>query len=140
MSAPLHDIGYHRPRRSRGEGLVEIAGKALNEAVVLVQTELRLLRAEVAEKLIFSAFSAALIAAGALLLMATIVLLLQAAIAALVAYGLSWPVAILLVAAFTLVAGAGLIWLGLNNLKLERLAPSKTIAQLQKDANLTNME
>lgn len=140
LSAPSYDIGDRRPRRVRGKGVVAVAGEAFNDIVILLQTELRLLRAEVAEKLAISAFSALLIAAGALLMMATIVLLLQAAIAALVAYGLSWPIAILLVAACTLLTGAGLIWFGFNNLTLDRLAPSKTIAQLQKDAELTNME
>lgn len=77
---------------------------------------------------------AALIGLGLVLLMATIVLMLQAAIAGLVAYGISWPIAILLVAGVTLVVGAGLIWLGMNRLSMNRLAPSKTFDQLQKDA------
>ena len=83
--------------------------------------------------------SAALIGAGALLLMATIVLLLQAAVAGLVAYGFSWSVAILIVAAATLLGGASLIWVGLNRLSMARLAPSKTLDQLQKDSNIANM-
>jgi hypothetical protein len=83
--------------------------------------------------------SAALIGAGALLLMATIVLLLEAAIAGLVAYGLSWPVAILIIAAQTLLGGTGLVWVGFNRLSMARLAPSKTLDQLQKDSNITNM-
>jgi hypothetical protein len=117
-----------------------IGREAFNDIITLLQTELQLLRAEISEKLAFSALSASLIAAGALLLMATIVLLLQAAIAGLVVYGLSWPVAILLVALASLLIGAALVWSGLNNLTLERLAPSKTLTQLQKDANLTNRD
>ena len=70
--------------------------------------------------------------------MATVVLLLQVAITGLVAYGFSWPVAILIVAAITLIAGAGLVWLGINRLSLVRLAPSKTLDQLQKDSNIAN--
>jgi hypothetical protein len=103
-----------------------------------LQTELKLLRAEISEKLTFTALSAALIGGGALLLMATIVLLLEAAITGLVAYGFSWPVATLIGAAVTLIAGAGLIWLGINRLSLVRLAPSKTLDQLQKDSNIAN--
>ncbi|MFZ0400418.1 MAG: phage holin family protein [Pseudolabrys sp.] len=118
---------------------MDLAGDALKEIGVLIQTELQLLRAEVSEKLTFTAWSAALIGAGALLLMATVVLLLQAAIAGLVAYGLSWPVAILIIAAATLLVGAGLIWFGINRLSLDRLAPSKTIDQLQKDSTIANM-
>jgi len=117
---------------------VDLAGDAMTEIATLVQTELQLLRAEISEKLTFTALSAALIGGGALLLVATIVLLLQAAVTGLVADGFSWPVATLLVAAVTLVAGAGLIWLGINRLSLVRLAPSKTLDQLQKDSNVAN--
>jgi uncharacterized membrane protein YqjE len=102
----------------------------------LVQTELQLLRAEIFEKLTFTALSAALIGGGALLLMATIVLLLQVAVTGLVADGFSWPVATLIVGAVTLVAGAGLIWRGIDRLSLVRLARSKTLDQLQKDSNV----
>jgi hypothetical protein len=128
-----------RPARARDKGVVDLAGDALKEIGVLIQTELQLLRAEISEKLTFTAWSAALIGTGALLLMATIVLLLQAAIAGLVAYGFSWPVAILIIAAATLLVGAGLIWFGSNRLSLDRLAPSKIIDQLQKDSTIANM-
>lgn len=126
-----------RPARAKDKGVVDLAGDALKEIAILIQTELQLLRAEIFEKLTFTALSVALIGAGALLLMATIVLLLQAAVAGLVAYGFSWPVAALTIAAITLLAGAWLIWLGVNRLSFARLAPSKTLDQLQKDSTLT---
>ena len=132
-------VSRRRPARERDKGVVDLAGDALKEIGVLIQTELQLLRAEISEKLTFTAWSAALIGAGALLLMATVVLLLQAAIAGLVAYGLSWPVAILIIAAATLLVGAGLIWFGISRLSLDRLAPSKTIDQLQKDLTIANL-
>ena len=132
-------VTRRRPTRNSDKGVVDLAGDALKEIATLLQTELQLLRAEISEKLTFTALSAALIGGGALLLMATIVLLLQAAIAGLIDYGFSSPVAILIVAAATLVAGAGLIWFGLNRLSLVRLAPSKTLDQLQKDSTIVNM-
>ncbi|MGA8970523.1 MAG: phage holin family protein [Pseudolabrys sp.] len=138
-SASIEVVSRRRPARARDKGVVDLAGDVLKEIGVLIQTELQLLRAEISEKLTFTAWSAALIGAGALLLMATIVLLLQAAIAGLVAYGFSWPVAILIVAAVTLLVGAGLIWFGINRLSLDRLAPSKTIDQLQKDSTIATM-
>jgi uncharacterized membrane protein YqjE len=121
------------------KGVVDLAGEALKDIGVLLHTELQLLRAEISEKLTFTALSAALIGAGALLLMATIVLILQAAIASLVAYGVPMPVAILTVAAVTLLAGVGLTWFGINRLSLARLAPSKTLDQLQKDSTVANI-
>jgi len=128
-----------RPMRASDKGVVDIAGDALKEIAVLLQTELQLLRVELAEKLTLTALSVALIGAGAVFLMATIVLLLQAAVTGLVAYGFSWPIATLMVATATLVIGAGLIWLGINRLSLARLAPSKTLDQLQKDLSIANM-
>ena len=127
-----------RPARPKDKSVADFAAGAAKDIATLLQTELQLLRAEISEKLAFTAVSAALIGGGALLLMATIVLLLQAAITGLVAYGLSSPVATLIVAAVTLVAGAGLVWLGINRLNLARLAPSKTLDQLQKDSNIAN--
>lgn len=128
-----------RPMRASDKGVVDIAGDALKEIAVLLQTELQLLRVELAEKLTLTALSVALIGAGAVFLMATIVLLLQATVTGLVAYGFSWPIATLMVATATLVIGAGLIWLGINRLSLARLAPSKTLDQLQKDLSIANM-
>jgi uncharacterized membrane protein YqjE len=140
LNVTTQDASDRRPARESDKGVIDIAGEAFKDIGLLVQTEFQLLRAEISEKLAVSALAAALIAAGAVLLMATIVLLLQAGIAALVASGLSWPVAILLVAAASLLAGAGLVWFGTSNLRPKRLAPSKTIAQLQKDADLATKE
>ena len=140
VSSALDEVeSQRRPIRAIEKGVVDLAGDALKELATLFQTELQLLRAEISEKLTFTALSAALIGAGALLLMATIVLLLQAAIAGFVAYGFSWPVAILIVAAAALLLGAGLVWVGIHRLSLSRLAPSKTLDQLQKDSTIANM-
>ena len=140
VSSALDEVeSQRRPIRASEKGVVDLAGDALKELATLFQTELQLLRAEISEKLTFTALSAALIGAGALLLMATIVLLLQAAIAGFVTYGFSWPVAILIVAAAALLLGAGLVWVGIHRLSLSRLAPSKTLDQLQKDSTIANM-
>lgn len=138
-SAPNDVEERRRPARNGDKGVIDLAGDALKEIATILQTELQLLRVEISEKLTFTALSAALIGAGLLLLMATIVLLLQAAIAGLVVYGFSWPIAILIVAAATLLVGGGLVWFGINRLSLARLAPSKTLDQLQKDSTIANM-
>src|SRR5262245_17551137 len=100
----------HRSARDGDKGVVDLAGEALKDIAVLLQTELQLLRAEISEKLTFTALSAALIGAGGLLLMATIVLLLQAAIAGLVAYGICMPVEFIVVAVITFLCGVGIFW------------------------------
>jgi len=130
-----------RPRRgANGEGMIDLAAGALKDIATLLQTELELLRAEIAEKLTITAMAAALIGAGALLLGAAILLGLGAVAAALADYGFSWPVSIIIVAAGSLAAGAALIWAGVHNLSSKRLAPTKTIAQVQKDVSIAKPE
>ena len=130
-----------RQRLGSGEdSLAGIAVTVLKEVTTLAHTELRLLRAEIVEKLTATGLSAALMGVGAFLVLAALVLLLQAGIAAFVAFGFSWLTAILIVAVLTLVAGAALLWLGMRGVSAERLAPSKTLNQLQKDANVVQGE
>ncbi|HEX5518501.1 MAG TPA: phage holin family protein [Pseudolabrys sp.] len=125
--------GFH-PRHTRPrKNILEVVGAAWNDLGDLIQAELELLRTEISEKLKLTALSAGLIGSGIILLVATLVLLLQAAIGTLVALGLSWLTAVLVLAAATLVLGGGLVWLGCNNLT-HRLVPTRTIVQLRKDA------
>ena len=133
--------GFDNPRRAKPrKGLVDTAAAALKDLGDLIQAELGLLRAEISEKLALTALSASLMGAGIVLLLATLVLLLQAAVGALVALGLSWLAATLMMATVTLVLGGGLVWSGYNNLA-HRLTPTRTIAQIQKDAKtLTGLE
>jgi hypothetical protein len=125
------------PARS-AKGVTDLSQDILRDIGILLSTELQLLRTEISEKLTLTGVFAALIAIGMLLFLATIVLLLQAAIAGLVAYGFSPVVATLLVAIATLVVGAVLVWFGLSRLRAENLAPSKTIHQFQKDVTIVS--
>jgi hypothetical protein len=125
---------FNAPRDARSQkGLLDVAGSAWQDLGDLIQAELELFRAEISEKLTLSVWSAGLIGAGVILLAATLVLLLQAAIGALVAFGLPWLAAIFIVAVVTFVLGGGLVWSGFNNLA-HRLTPTKTVAQVEKDA------
>jgi hypothetical protein len=127
---------HMRPRK----GILAVAGAAWNDLGDLVQAELQLLRTEISEKIKLTVLSASLIGSGIILLIATLVLLLQAAIGALVVLGLSWLTAILALAAATLVLGGGLVWFGYNNLT-QRLMPARTVGQIQKDVKtLTGLE
>ena len=125
---------FNAPRDARPQkGFLDVAGSAWQDLGDLIQAELELFRAEISEKLTLSVWSAGLIGAGVILLAATLVLLLQAAIGALVAFGLPWLAAIFIVAVVTFVLGGGLVWSGFNNLA-HRLTPTKTVAQVEKDA------
>jgi hypothetical protein len=133
------ELDVRRAHRAGAKGIADLAADVLRDIADLFRTELQLLHAEVSEKLTFTALSLCIIAAGALFLVVTIVLLLQAAIAELVAYGVSWSAASLIVAGVTFILGGGLTWYGLSRLSLGRMAPSRTLDQLQKDANIANM-
>jgi len=125
---------FNAPRDARPQkGFLDVAGSAWQDLGDLIQAELELFRAEISEKLTLSVWSAGLIGAGVILLAATLVLLLQAAIVALLAFGLPWRAAIFIVAVVTFVLGGGLVWSGFNNLA-HRLTPTKTVAQVEKDA------
>lgn len=138
-SLPERMSARRLPGRANGKRVVDLASDVLADMASLLQAELQLLRAEISEKLNFTAVSGALIVAGALLLMTTIILLTEAAIAALVDYGFPWPVAILIIAAATAVLGGACVGFGLNRLRLERLAPSKTLGEFQKDIDIANL-
>jgi len=127
---------HTRPRKS----ILAVAGPAWNDLRDLIQAELELLRSEISEKLKLTVLSASLIGSGIILLVATLVLLLQAVIGVLVALGLSWLTAVFVLAAATLVLGGGLVWMGYNNLT-QRLVPARTVVQIQKDVRtLTGLE
>ena len=132
MASASGEFNPLRGARSQ-KGLLDVAGGAWQDLGDLIQAELELFRAEISEKLTLTVWSASLIGAGVVLLVATLVLLLQAAIGALVVLGVSWLAAICIVAVVTLMLGGSLVWLGFNNLA-HRLTPTKSVAQVQKDA------
>ncbi len=135
-STRLPTSDRRRELQGDDESLAQLALNVMNEVTTLVHTEFKLLRTEIGEKLAATGISAGLIAAGALLVSAALILLLQAAVAALVAYGLSWTAGFLIVAGATLVMGGAFIWAGVNGLRSDHLAPSKTLHQLHKDATV----
>lgn len=131
--------GFQPPHTRPRKGILAVAGAAWNDLGDLIQAELELLRTEISEKLTLTVLSASLIGSGIILLVATLVLLLQAVIGVLVALGLSWLTAVLALAAATLVLGGGLVWLGYKLTR--RLVPARTIVQIQKDVKtLTGLE
>lgn len=131
--------GFQPPHTRPRKGILAVAGAAWNDLGDLIQAELELLRTEISEKLKLTVLSASLISSGIILLVATLVLLLQAVIGVLVALGLSWLTAVLALAAATLVLGGGLVWLGYKLTR--RLVPARTIVQIQKDVKtLTGLE
>lgn len=117
----------------------DIFADLLKELSTLVRSEIRLARTEFSEKIMVLGVSLGLIAAGAVLLLTALVLLLQAGVAALIAQGFSPAVATLIVAAIVLLTGIVLLLVGLNRLHAKNLALKKTAEQLQRDLAAANI-
>ncbi len=121
------------PRRP---GVVTLFTAAIAQSADLVQTEFRLARAEVSEKLAALRIGLALMAVGAIFLIAALGMLLQALVSVLIAAGLSPPAAILLVAGGAAVIGLVLFLMGQKRLNPEELVPDRTLTSLSRDGRM----
>jgi len=111
----------------------ELFSDAVAQLAKLIGNEFELARAELSEKANQAGRAAAMIGAGAVILMPALVLLLFAASAALIRSGLSEPVAYLLTGAGAALASAVLIATGLSRLSGDALRPSIMLDQVQRD-------
>jgi hypothetical protein len=111
----------------------DLVSDAFAQLAKLVGNEFDLARAELADKATQVGRAAALIGAGAIILMPALVLLLFAAAAALIQSGLSQPVAYLITGVGAALVSAALIMTGLNRLSGDALTPSVTLDQVQRD-------
>jgi hypothetical protein len=111
----------------------ELFGDAVGQLAKLVGNEFALARAELSEKMAQAGRAAAIIGAGAAIMIPALVLLLFAAAAALIRSGLSDPVAYLIAGGGAAVVAGALIAVGLERLSGEALKPSVTLEQVQRD-------
>ena len=112
----------------------ELFSDLINQLTSLFRTEARLARAEISEKLSKAGSAVGLIVAGAVLLIPALVILLQAAVAALEEQGLAPYWAALAIGGGVLIIGLILAGAGFSALKPSKLMPNKTVEQLQQDA------
>jgi hypothetical protein len=111
----------------------DLVSDAFAQLAKLVGNEFELARAELADKAAQVGRAAALIGAGAVILMPALVLLLFAAAAGLIRSGFSDPVAYLIAGVGAALVSAALIATGLNRLSGDALKPSVTLDQVQRD-------
>ena len=100
----------------------------------LLHKEAQLARVELSENVSRAALGLGLIVGGAVLLIPALVILLEAAVAALEQNGMRTAEATAIVGGCTLVLGLILVAIGISRLRLKSLMPNKTIQQLQRDA------
>jgi xanthine/uracil permease len=120
---------------TRAPTVVDLLGQLGSDLAGLVRKETELVRAEMSEKISNVGKAVGEIAAGGLLLMAALLVLLQALVLALSKImDPTW--ASLLVG--VVVAGIGYVMVraGMKMMKPENLTPDRTARQLKKDADL----
>jgi len=116
-------------------GVADLIGQLGSDLAGLVRKEAELARAEVSEKVSAAGKAVVDLAAGALLLVAALLVLLQALVLALSkVMDPTW--ASLLVGVVVAAAGYLLVRMGLKALSLKALKPDRSARQLQKDAQL----
>ena len=116
-------------------GVVDLVGQLGSDLASLVRKEAELVRAEVSEKLNAAGKAVIEIAAGGLLLVAALLVLLQALVLAL--SELMSPIwAALLVGVVVAVVGYLLVRTGMKVISPKGLAPDRSARQLRKDAQL----
>ena len=121
---------------TRRPGVVTLLTAAISQSADLVQTEFRLARAEVSEKLVALRAGLMLIVLGAIFLIAALGMVLQALVSVLIANGVSPPVAILIVAGGAAIIGIVLFLTGQKRLAPEELIPDRTLTSLTRDGRM----
>jgi hypothetical protein len=111
----------------------ELFGDAMAQLAKLVGNEFALARAEISEKAGQVGRAAAMIGAGAVVMIPALVLLLFAAAAALIKNGFSDSVAYLCAGGGAALVAGILIAIGLNRLSADAMVPAITLQQFEKD-------
>jgi len=125
--------GAEPPREARG--LTDLIAQLGGDMAALVRKESELVRAEVSEKLNAAGKAVGDIAAGGLLLIAALLVLLQALVLALAKF--MDPIwAALIVGLGVAAVGYLLVRGGMKAISLDGLKPDRTTRQLKKDAEL----
>jgi hypothetical protein len=113
--------------------IVNLFADVIGDTVHLFQTEIRLIRAEINEKIARLANGGTLVGAGALAAIAAVFLLLQDIVRWLAVAGLPDQWGYLLVGIVVAAIAAALLMAGVNRIKSTNLVPDGTLDQLKAD-------
>lgn len=122
--------------RDHDHPVTSLLTAVVNEITHLLQTEFRLARAEIKEKITQFSNGGMLIGIGAVLILPGLVVLFFAVARWLAIAGMPEEWALLLVAAVVLIAGIGLAIAGVNAIKASSLVPERTIDQVRADFSI----
>jgi drug/metabolite transporter (DMT)-like permease len=119
--------------RTDARSISRLLGDAFEQLSQLVQTEIHLARAELADKAARAGTGVGMVFGGMLLMVPALVLFLIALAIFFIQQGMSPIAAHLLSGVIAAAASAALIFSGLSRLKPSSLTPDTTIRQVQKD-------
>ena len=116
--------------------LKELFGDLTHSVTTLSRKEFELARAEISEKVSQAGVAAGALAAGGILALAALIVLLQALVLALTELGLAPALSALIVGGVVAIIAFALIYKGMNDLKASNLAPTRTVEALRRDAHM----
>jgi drug/metabolite transporter (DMT)-like permease len=116
--------------------LKELLADLTHSVTTLFRKEIELARAEISEKLSQAGVAAGAVAAGAILALAALIVLLQALVIALSELGVAPALSALIVGGVVAIIAFALIYKGMNDLKASNLAPTRTVEALRRDAHM----
>ena len=113
--------------------LVSLMTHVASDLAYLVQSEFRLARAELGEKLSAASNAGAYLGIGGVIALAGFIALLFDIARWITAAGLSYEWSLLIVAVVALAIGAGLVMAGVSRLKESAFVPKRTLEQMRED-------
>jgi Putative Actinobacterial Holin-X, holin superfamily III len=122
--------------QTEDRSISQLVSDSVAHASRLLQDELALAKAELAEKVGLTGSAVKYLGAGAVLMTPAIVLLLLALSAELMALGLSPPLAYLVSGVGAALLAGLMIWIGQARLSPRTLAPRATIGEMRRDKAL----
>lgn len=114
----------------------ELFATTLTQLSLLAETEIRLARTEISQKIASAGAGMGIIGLAGVLAVPALVLLLMSIAALLVRHGLSAASADAIAGAGALILAAVVLLIGLSRLRGEVLKPKRTLEQLRRDATL----
>ena len=116
--------------------LKDLLGDLTSNITTLFRKEIQLARAETSEKISQVGYALGSIAAGGILALAALIVLLQALVIAITTAGVPAGWSSLIVGAVVAAIAYGLIHKGTSDLKASNLAPSRTMDSIKRDAHV----
>ena len=123
-------------RQTDDRSLKELFSELSSSITTLFRKEIQLARAETSEKITQSMVAVGAIAAGAILALSALIVLLQALVIAIAEMGVPPALSSLIVGLIVAVIAYALIHKGTKDLKASSLAPNRTMDSLRRDAHV----